>query len=159
MRVTSSRGYASSVTSGGTDLQHRPLVVGVGGVVSPIEITMRDDTAQLDGTVEGVRTNSAESTSAPDGLSRTPLASAHVYCIPVEDSPGQFTALPVSAEGKIFPSPLPPGPYRVLAFKGPQPNLEYRNPDAMRAFDGKGAVVRLVAGQTEHLRIPLMSAE
>ena len=159
VRVTSSRGYASSVTSGGTDLLHRPLAVGIGGVVSPIEITMRDDTAQVDGTVEGLRPDPADSTGAPDRVSGTPLASAHVYCIPVEESSGQFTALPVSADGKIFPFPLPPGTYRVLAFTRPQPNLEYRNPEAMRAYDGKGPVVRLVAGQTEHLRIPLMRAE
>ena len=46
----------------------------------------------------------------------------------------------------------------MLAFKGRRPDLEYRNPEAMRAYDGKGSVVRLVAGQTEHVRVPLTSA-
>ena len=152
VRVTSSRGYASAVTSGGIDLLHAPLLVGLGGAVSPIEVTMRDDTAQIDGTVEGLSPDPANSA----GNSRQ---SVHIYCIPSEDSAGQFTALPVSADGKIFPVALPPGTYRILAFRRPHPDLEYRNPEAMRAYDGKGPVVRVVAGQNEHLRVPLISGE
>src|SRR4030088_2326189 len=54
VRVNSSRGSPASIRSGTLDLQHQPLVVGAGGTASPIEITMRDDTAEISGTVEGV---------------------------------------------------------------------------------------------------------
>ena len=46
-RVNSSRGYPASIRSGNLDLQHQPLVVGAGGTASPIEITMRDDGAEV----------------------------------------------------------------------------------------------------------------
>jgi hypothetical protein len=54
---------------------------------------------------------------------------------------------------------LPPGAYRVLAFERPQSELEYRNAEALQPYDGKGPVVRLVGGQTEHLRLPLIANE
>ena len=47
VRVQSSRGYPASIRSGNLDLLHQPLLVGVGGGASPIEITMRDDTAEI----------------------------------------------------------------------------------------------------------------
>jgi hypothetical protein len=49
--VMPNRGYVASATSGGVDLLRKPLVVGAGGASAPIEITLRDDTAALDGTV------------------------------------------------------------------------------------------------------------
>jgi hypothetical protein len=45
----------------------------------------------------------------------------------------------------------------MLAFDRPQPELEYRNPETMRAYDAKGQLVRLVAGQKEHLHLQLIS--
>ena len=64
---------------------------------------------------------------------------------------------PVMQGGEFnFPN-LSPGTYRLLAFRRPQPELEYRDPEAMRAYESKGLVVRLVAGQKEHVRLPLVS--
>ena len=62
VKVDTSRGYVAAVTSGTTDLQHQLLTVGPGGSSSPIEITMRDDAAELDGVIEGAP---AQSEGAP----------------------------------------------------------------------------------------------
>jgi hypothetical protein len=166
VRVNSSRGYAASVRSGNIDLQHEPLAVAAGGSRSPIEITMRDDTAQIDGTVEGI---TPAATAAPNVSANTGdsgffagpramgAAPARIYCVPLADSSGQFTEVWVSPDGSFSSPPLPPGAYRVLAFDRPQPELEYRNPEAMQAYETKGPVVRLVSGQTEHVRLQLIS--
>ena len=37
------------------------------------------------------------------------------------------------------------------------PNLEYENPEAMRAYDGKGQDVRLAAGQKERVQLQLIA--
>ena len=158
VRVNSSRGYAASVTSGGSDLLHQPLVVGPGGSSSPIEITMRDDTASLDGSIEGASGALDGSNSLPGRAS--PIMSApfaYVYCVPQPDSPGRFTQLWVSPDGKFNSPQIPPGEYRVLAFKHQRNDLEYRNPRAMRAYESKGQLVSLVAGQKEHLQLQLIS--
>jgi hypothetical protein len=163
VRVYSSRGFAASVLSGNIDLQHRPLVVGDGGSTSPIEITMRDDTAEIGGTVEGVPASTSGVVSIADGpvgpgVSYAAMAApAHIYCIPLPDSSGQFSEIFVSPDGSFISPPLPPGAYLLLAFDRPQPELEYRNPDAMRVYDTKGPVVRVASGQKENVRLQLIS--
>jgi hypothetical protein len=161
LRISSSHGFASSVTSGGIDLQHEPLVVGSGGSSSPIEVTMRDDGGQIEGTVEStdasvVGTDRSATSVAGSPVSYTPFA--YVYCVPLPDSPGQFTEVFASPDGKFTSPPLPPGVYRLLAFKHQQSELEYRSPEAMRAYDAKGQIVRIGAGQTQRLRLQLVSS-
>lgn len=163
VRVDSSHGYAASIRSGNLDLQHEPLVVGAGGGASPIEITMRDDTAQISGTVEGV-TAGANGGSSPivgaGGMtfySRNPGQSvAHIYCVPLPDSPGQFAEIYVSPDGSFVSPELAPGTYRLLAFDHPEQELEYRNPEAMRAYDSKGLVIRVAGGQKERVQLRLL---
>jgi hypothetical protein len=164
VRVNSSRGYPASIRSGNLDLLHQPLVLGAGGTASPIEITMRDDTAEISGTVEGV-TPPAQAPVISSGDARgwtsyAPLggqAAAHIYCIPLADSSGQLTEIWVSPDGSFVSQGLAPGAYRLLAFDREQHELEYRNPEALRTYDSKGPVVRVVGGQKEHVQLQLIS--
>jgi hypothetical protein len=167
VRVNSSRGYPASIRSGNLDLQHEPLVVGAGGTASPIEITMRDDTAEISGTVEGVTppAQGPANVSGAGGDARgwtfyAPLgrqAAAHIYCIPLADSSGQLTEIWVSPDGSFVSQGLAPGAYRLLAFDREQHELAYRSPEAMRTYDSKGPVVRVVGGQKEHVQLQLIS--
>jgi hypothetical protein len=162
VRVQPSRGYAASVRSGTTDLQHEPLVIGAGGATSPIEITMRDDFATIDGNVDGIAPPPRATATlepeledgAPVSLARPP---AHIYCIPLPDSSGDATEIGVAPDGTFASQPLPPGVYRLLAFDRQQPQLEYRDPEAMKAYDNKGPVVRVAGGQKEHVTLHLIS--
>ena len=164
VRVNSTRGYAASVRSGNIDLQHEPLVVSSGGTTSPIEITMRDDTGEIDGTVVGVQASGSGLVGITDGMTGTGVsyagmsAPAHIYCVPLSDSSGQVTEVWVSPDGSFNSPPMQPGAYRILAFERPQPELEYRNPEAMQAYEGKGPVVRLISGQKEHVQLHLISS-
>ncbi len=165
--VTSSRGFAAAIHSGANDLRQKPLEIGAGGAVAPIEVTMRDDTGEIDGTIEGITPspptplNAAVATDAMAsvGITVAPAAPAHVYCIPLMDSGGIFTEVWVSPDGSFQSPPLAPGAYRLLAFDRSQPELEYRNSEAVRAYDAKGPVVRLAAGQKEHVRLQLITPE
>jgi len=170
VRVNSSRGYPASIRSGNLDLQHQPLVVGAGGTATPIEITMRDDTAEISGTVDGVTppaqrpvissTANLASGDARGWTSYAPFggqAAAHIYCIPLADSSGQLTEIWVSPDGSFVSQGLAPGAYRLLAFDREQHELEYRNPEALRTYDSKGPVVRVVGGQKEHVQLQLIS--
>ena len=163
VQVYATHGYVASVTGGGVDLRHHPLVVPSGGSVPSIEVTLRDDSAIIEGVVEGA--SSLTGPGAPislgpygSGGASSSDSSARLYFIPLPDSAGRFTEQNVRQDGK-FSISLPPGDYRVLAFPQVQPNLEYENPVAMRAYDGKGQVVRLTGGQKEHLQLQLVSPE
>ena len=142
VEVFPTHGYAASVTAGSIDLLHHPLTLPPGSSVPSIEVTLRDDSATIDGVVEGA--SSLTGVAAPLSLGGGGRAgpsstdsSARVYFIPSPDGGGRFAENFVSQDGK-FSMSLPPGDYRVLAFPQVQPDLEYDNPDAMRPYDTKG---------------------
>jgi hypothetical protein len=154
-------GFPAAMSSGGLDLLHHPLVVAAGGT-APIEITMRDDGATLEGTIEGASSAfggaGGSDAAAADNPASGSFMPAFVYCIPVPDSSGRFAQTPVAQNGEFSLINLSAGTYRILAFRRPQPELEYEDAEAMRAYDSKGVVVRLVPGQKEHVRLPLISS-
>jgi hypothetical protein len=138
VRVESAVGFAASVLYGGTDLLHEPLVVGSGGLSSPIEVTLRDDGAATDGKVEGG-------------------AQSYVYFLPVDGSSGQFRATYSTPDGSFSQEQLPPGTYLVLAFDSLQEDLAYANQEGLRNFESQGQIIRVAAGQKEHLRLKIIS--
>jgi hypothetical protein len=154
VRVNTSIGFTSSITSGGTDLLSQPLVVGQGGSTPPIEITVRDDGAQVEGTIEGTT-----STEVRRAVFNSPGQSrGNVYFVPMSGSGGQFREAWISPDGKFQLQQLPPGAYRVLAFDRQQPDLEYASDEVMGQYDSKTRVIRVVSGQKEHLLLPLITA-
>lgn len=164
VRVQSARGYAASVHSGTTDLLHEPLTLSAGSAASPIEITMRDDTATIEGNVEGIiPPPSLPATAQPELETGAPVAPAgpppaHIYCIPLPETGGEAAQIAVAPDGSFSSQPLAPGVYRVLAFDREQPQLEYRDPEAMKAYDNMGPTVRLTAGQKENVTLQLILA-
>jgi hypothetical protein len=145
IRVDSRRGYPARITCGGVDLEHQPLVIGAGGSSTQIEVTMRDDGSEVEGTVDGM----AKTASDTNG-------SAAVYLIPLPDGGGDYREAKVSPEGKFNFKQVPPGLYEALAVDRAQPALEYRNSEVMRAYESKGQVVRLSPGQKEQLRLQVI---
>jgi len=121
---------------------------------------MRDDWAEVEGTVEGIAKSLSETEMSQLRVwnqAASYESSAHVYLAPFPDSSGEFRDVWVPPGGKFNLQQAPPGVYRVLAFDHPQPELDYRDAEAMRAYESKGQVVRLVAGQKEQLRLQVIS--
>jgi hypothetical protein len=144
VQATTGVGYISSITSGGADLLHKPLLVSPGSAPPAIEITLRDDGAEVDGTVE---------VPSQGSTFRLPV----VHFVPMADGGGQFRVTWVSGDGRFQLQQLPPGAYRVLAFDRQRPDLEYATDEVLRQYDSKAQVIHLVTGQKEHLRLPLIS--
>ena len=142
-------GYVAGVSSGGRDLLRQPLVVGIGTTVPPLEVTIRDDGAQVDGSIENWL-RQAQNAPMPPLL---PGTTAVVLFLPLTDSSGQFCEAWVSPTGDFHLPQVAPGDYRVIAFERAPGQLEYGNAEAMKKYESKGLVLRLVAGQSEHLRI------
>jgi hypothetical protein len=162
LRPFSSIGYVASATMGGLDLLHQPFIVG-SGATTPIEITMRDDFAEIEGTVGGAVATAA----APGAIYGTiggrnaiPVifgSPAYVYLVPLADGPGRFQELGVGSDGKFDSQRIVPGTYRVMAFKYAQPNLPYGDAEAMRAYESRGQVVRLSPGQKTTMELQIIS--
>jgi hypothetical protein len=151
VRVDTAVGFVSSIESGGTDLQRQPLVVGAGAAPPPIEVTVRDDGAEVEGTIEGASGSETANTrvASPGQFQRM------VYFLPT-DSSGQWKQAFVFPDGKFQVSQLALGTYRVLAFDRPQQDLGYASEEVMRQYDSKAQVISVVPGQKVQLRLALI---
>jgi hypothetical protein len=153
--ATPFRGYVTSISSDGVDLLRQPLVVGPGGTTAPIEVTLRDDTATLSGSVLWPNTTPSD----PDG----DQSLATLLCIPTRASSANPYSGIVTNRGKFNISNLAPGEYLVLAQKlAPDAqllNIEYQNPDVLREYQSKGTTVTLTPGQKADIQVPLLLDE
>lgn len=142
------RGYVASVTSGRTDLLREPFTLGAGGT-DPVEVTLRDDSGTVTGTI-GSGTYAPAPTGAPDGV---------VVLLPTDGAQRLLqTHLPAGAT--IFTlSNVPPGSYRALIVPLQQwrRGIAYRDAEAMRAYDATGVSVTVAAGQTTSVTLPALS--
>ena len=166
LTVEAYSGYVASAVAGSVDLLRQPLVVGPGGASLPVEVVLRDDGGSIEGTVEGTDPAAAGVRSGATIIGGATMISRiqvptgpYVYCVPLPDSPGRFVVNRVSSEGTFQFQQLPPGVYRILAFDRQQGELEYHNADAMSVYESKGPVVRLAPGQTEQVRVTLISTK
>lgn len=149
LRLSTGRGYVASARMGDVDLLRQPLVV-TPGLSAPIEIDMRDDSAEIDGSVTNLPSSTIGAGSQSSGWS------AWIYCVPLPDSPGEFRDLMASQDGHFNYAMMTPGAYRILAFASPQNHLPYRDSEAMKAYEAKGPVVHLSAGQKLNLQVALI---
>ena len=146
LRMFPMQGYVASASMGAADLLREPMTVVAGGS-TPIEITIRDDFAELSGEAAGVFSPAAEN----GGRARP--QQIYIYCVPLPDSSGQFQEFGISGDGKFDSSRLAPGTYRVMAFSTAQRDIPYREAEAMRAYENVGQVVRLTAGQKTSVQL------
>jgi hypothetical protein len=171
VRVTLNGGYVASVVSGSTDVRHNPLVVEGGSAPQPIEITVRDDGAEVQGHVDGLLRDAAQvsmqtqllaSAYTVRGAFRNAWGSRQpvVYFIPEpRGSSGQFTRIFVAPGGEFQSSQMAPGTYRVLAFDRPQDELEFASEDELRRYDSATHRIELAAGDKQTLKLSIMSTE
>jgi hypothetical protein len=143
-------GYVSAISSGGVDLTKDPLVVGPGSTTEPIEITLRNDTGEIDFTL-----NAPPAANQNAGEEASELSGAAVYAIPTGTRgvnlprtggfPGSLGRLPN----------LAPGAYRVVALD------TFQNLDAMDALElaklaDRGKSVSVVAGGTVNVQLDVI---
>jgi hypothetical protein len=159
LQLSTSRGYVASATMGGVDLLHQPFAVTSGSNGS-IEITMRDDTAEIDGKVGGFTppTDASSGAVAATGAAANAFGSrAYVYCIPMPDSPGQFGEFTLGSDGTFTSQVMAPGTYRVMAFDHQQSEMPFRDAEGMRAFETKGQVIHLSPAQKTNVELQVIT--
>ena len=145
LEATAPGGYIAAATSGGTDLLSQRLVVTPGSGVAPIELTVRDDTATLRGTLDpaifNANASSAVSSSGPELMD--PSNFVLISCIPAEPNGRRLMQEFVRRDGSFTVNNLPPGSYRVYASRTPLEALEYRSAAFTREYGSKGQLITL----------------
>jgi hypothetical protein len=153
VNVNTNIGYVSAITSGSTDLLQKPLVVGAGGTISAMEITVRDDGAELDGTLDSSKSGAAG--SVPPGRFGGPQDIVYVMPIDRMDSRTKITGL--NPDGSFTISQIAPGTYHVFAIDNSQ-QMQSVSEEWLKQHQSKVQVLRVVAEQKEHLHLSLITA-
>jgi hypothetical protein len=150
VQVVAGGGYAAGIESGGMDLLRQPLVVGFGGGNAPIEVTLRDDGAEVSGTVED------EAASSQTGVNPS---SHYIYLLPAEESAGQIRQSAIWRGNSFTIAQVPPGDYLAIAFDQVMQELPYGNEEALRPLLNKGKMIHVEAGQKVNVdNLKLLSA-
>ena len=135
------RGYIASLQSGDVDLLRDDLTVAAGASVPPIEVTLRDDGAEV--TIE----------TANDGQ----RAAANIVLYS-EDYPKQSIALPKQHTGKVSIGNLRPGAYRIAAFAPPQ-DVEFRDPQFAEKYLAGAREINLKPGDKVSVQLEVQSIQ
>jgi hypothetical protein len=130
----------ASFTAGGANLAREPLAIGVSGVATPMELTVRDDCAGLQ-------------LSLPENLGSITAGDEPFYTVfAVPDFDSTVDAEPVtlrpSTGGTATLADLTPGNYHVYTFAG-SVQLAYRDSEALASLHGQA--VTLSPGETSNL--------
>jgi hypothetical protein len=150
MQISAINCYPASAAWGGGDVLHRPITIGISGGGSPIEVTLRNDGAEVMGKVEF-----AERAALQKSYEAAPiLPPAFVYFLPVSENAGQLRQTQ-AWNGIIDERQIAPGAYRILVFEHENTEIGNGNPELLRKYDSKGVAVELSASQTLRLSSPL----
>jgi hypothetical protein len=129
----------NSFTAGGASLVREPVVIGLGGPAAPMEVTLRDDCAQLQ-------------LSLPESQSSITAGEEpyySVYVVPDFDSTVDIEPLVLrpSTGGTLTINDLSPGTYHVYTFAG-FVQFAYRNHEELPI---SGQAITLAPGTTANL--------
>lgn len=118
-------GYVAELRCGSVDLLRDDLVIPPGEAPPPIEVTLRDDAAQLEVGLSGKEAQG--------------YGSVVIYS---DEEPRRSVLMRTTAGHTVIGGNLAPGRYYVIAVSGAE-DLEIQNPAAMEKYLDKAAVVTL----------------
>jgi Carboxypeptidase regulatory-like domain len=133
--------YVSDLRCGPVDLLRNDLSVSPTGSVPPIDVTIRDDGAQLSGTV------------TQNG--RPVQTGVLIYS---SDDPGRSQVTQTMNDGRFTFVNVPPGTYAVVADKQVR-NLEFRNSEAMKSYLVRASAVTLGPRDQSTIQLELPSTD
>jgi hypothetical protein len=131
-----------SFTAGGANLAREPVAIGLSGSTAPMELTLRDDCAQLN-------------LSLPEDVAGMAAGEERYYTawvVPDFDFTRELypVVLRPTSGGTVLLNNMTPGNYHVYTFAGPV-RLEYRNRTALAALPDAGQAVTLSPSETTNL--------
>jgi hypothetical protein len=151
LNIDSSNFYVASALWQSRDVLHQPFFIGPAATGVPIEVTLRNDGASVNGRVAAPQSTGASLTDT----AVPPPSQAVVYFIPLDSTNGEYRQT-FAGSGTFEESQIPPGTYRVVAFDKANDKIGRANPEAARQYDDKGIVLTLAPGQSVQLSSPLI---
>ena len=155
-------GYVSAISSGGVDLLREPLTIGPGNTMAPIEVTLRNDTGQIDCTVNEKTIPAMATNGFISNASN--VAGPTVYAIPAgarllrgilsynAGTGPNATTVPVSMPN------LAPGTYHVVALENYR-DIDWLDDQQLARLEDKGKTVTVPAGGTVNVQVDVIKSD
>jgi Carboxypeptidase regulatory-like domain len=139
--------YVQSARSGSVDVLEQGLTVAPGGSNQPIDVVLRDDFANLEGSLKF---------DAESEFATVLIISANSSANSSANAPQQRRNFMVMNTAPSFQIPqLTPGEYKILAVNNPD-EFEYGNPDVVRKYLSKARDVSLVPNQKAKVELEIV---
>jgi hypothetical protein len=151
MQISTVNCYPASATWGGGDVLHRPITVGAEGASTPIEVTLRNDGAEVSGKVQFPESAGSQKLNEAAAM----MPTVFIYFVPLGENGGQLRRTQLWQNEAFDEKQIAPGTYRILAFDHLNTEIGPANAEFLRRYESKGVVVELSAGQTLRLSSPL----
>jgi len=151
MQISTANCYPASATWGGGDVLHRPITVGAEGASTPIEVTLRNDGAEVSGKVQFPESAGSQKLNEAAAM----MPTVFIYFVPLGENAGQLRRTQVWQNEAFDEKQIAPGTYRILAFDHLNTEIGPANAEFLRRYESKGVVAELSAGQTLRLSSPL----
>jgi hypothetical protein len=151
--VSAGLGYVSAITCGSTDLLEHSLVVGIGGAIPSMEITVRDDGAEIEGTVDSPNV----SLGRPASQHRWDGPLGFAYLVPTGNMDSRLKVTSFNPDGTFTIQQIAPGTYHAFAIDNTTQTMQSVSEEWLKQHESKVQVVRVVAEQKEHLRLSLIT--
>jgi hypothetical protein len=145
VRIYADRSYAAAVQSGGTDLLRQPLVVGTGGSVAPIEVTLRNDGGEVSGTVVD------DSGGAAKG--KGPMLNQLVFLVPEEGDLSNIRMGVSQEDGTFKIAQVPPGNYVLVTQAEQGEPIALGLAGDMQELESMGQKVHVEAGGKVNVKV------
>jgi hypothetical protein len=152
--VDTALGYVSAITCGSTDLLQQPLVVGIGGTIPSMEITVRDDGAEVEGTVDSTNVGPGRPAQQNPGDARLRV----VCLVPTGNMDPRRKGTSPNPDGTFTIQQIAPGTYYALAMDRPLSPSQAVSEEWLKQHESEVQVLRVVAEQKEHLSLSLITA-
>jgi Carboxypeptidase regulatory-like domain len=134
-------GYIAALTCGDVNLLHDDLTVAPGVALPPIEVTLRDDGAQLNLTV----------------IENGAHAAANVVIFS-EENPKTSLLVRTGIGGDVSIGGIAPGNYELIALKDAE-ELEFRNPVVMQKYVDQAGTVSLGPGDKVSMKVEMQKED
>ena len=152
-------GYVSAITSGGVDLSREPLTIGPGNTVPPLEVTLRNDTGQINCTVNGAGMRSAPSLGDVSGSTGFSTGTnPTVYAIPAGARFSRRARVGNVMAGVMSLPDLAPGTYYVMALENYR-DVDLLDEQELARLEEKAKTVTVRAGGTVSVQLDLIKAD
>ena len=142
--------YVSDIRLGAASIYDDGIINVETDSPGPVEVRLREGSATIEGIIKGLDANAATTLAAGVRAALVPASLARRQNLTLYQS----SLVPASAS--FFFNSVPPGEYKIFAWKNPPPDSAEMNAEFVAKYEDQGVTVTVTAGQAKVVQVNLI---